>query len=115
MPAPEHPSKPFSSVGHSLHVHLPYCEYILAEPARSFAGSLSLAPPSSRWNVHGVFTSFFSRAAATTRAQLESVALAECSLLRTQLPATFRARSSIALTGEFLRWRDHVDVSAAAR
>lgn len=59
MPAPEHPSKPFSSVGHSLHVHLPYCEYILAEPARSFAGSLSLAPPSSRWNVHGVFTSFF--------------------------------------------------------
>lgn len=59
-------------------------------------------------------TMLISRAAASSRAQLESVALAECSLLRTQLPATFRARSSIALTAEFLRWRDHVDVSHTA-
>lgn len=51
------------------------------------------------------------RVVATTRSQLEGVALAECSLLRTQLPATFMTRSSIALTAEFLRWRDHVDVS----
>ncbi|CAM9491345.1 unnamed protein product [Scytosiphon promiscuus] len=50
------------------------------------------------------------RAVATTRSQLEGVALAECSLLRTQLPATFMTRSSIALTAELLRWRDHVDL-----
>lgn len=46
-----------------------------------------------------------------SRTQLESMALAECSLLRTQLPATFRVRSSIALTAEFLSWKDRVDVS----
>ncbi|CAM9843940.1 unnamed protein product [Ectocarpus sp. 6 AP-2014] len=47
---------------------------------------------------------------ATTRAQQEGVALRECSVLRTQLPATFRARISMALTAEFLRWKDHVDL-----
>ncbi|CAM9483745.1 unnamed protein product, partial [Ectocarpus fasciculatus] len=48
--------------------------------------------------------------AATTRAQQEGVALRECSVLRTQLPGTFRARISMALTAEFLRWKDHVDL-----
>ena len=44
--------------------------------------------------------------------QREGVAVAECSLLRTQLPATFMTRSSMALTAEFLRWRDQIDVSS---
>eukprot|EP00752_Nemacystus_decipiens_P004767 g4338.t2 len=60
--------------------------------------------------VHHFLAMRAKRVAATTRAQLESIALAECSLLRTQLPATFRARISIALTAEFLRWKDHVDL-----
>eukprot|EP00903_Cladosiphon_okamuranus_P008160 g7859.t1 len=63
-----------------------------------------------RLGVHRFLAMRAKRATAVTRAQLEGVALAECSLLRTQLPSTFRARSLIALTAEFLRWRDHVDL-----
>lgn len=43
--------------------------------------------------------------------QREGAAVAECSLLRTQLPATFMTRSSMSLTAEFLRWKHQVDVS----